>query len=319
MEETTILVAVLNKNETIRACVESLLNLKEAPAKIMIVDGYSTDGTYEILKEYQDKIELHQYPQNLSATFNWALDRIGTKYAALTDGDCVVSPDWLTELLKGFAEENIVAAAGYCSTPKGLSLFQKIIGLELENRFRRFPKYLSRAPTMNLCLKTDLAKKIKFDEKQMVDVEADFGFRLTKLGKIVYMPKAEIFHHHRNTLKNYFKQQKDYAKWGLRLLLKHGPRAAADSITTLSMSLQIPFFTLGLISLFLSFFNWLFIYPTIFFAILLFIIYIKNIIEIKPPLACAPILLIVFVLRTMSWLTGIAEGILFSFSEVTKK
>ena len=61
VKETTILVAVLNKVGTIRVCIESLLKLKESPAKIMVVDGYSRDGTYEILKEYEGRIDLYQY------------------------------------------------------------------------------------------------------------------------------------------------------------------------------------------------------------------------------------------------------------------
>ena len=110
-KEITVLVAVMNKEGTIRDCIESLLKLDNAPAKIMVIDGYSSDGTYEILKEYEGKIEISQFPANLSKTFNWALDKIETEYVTFTDGDCVVSPGWLTELLKGFEEENVVATA----------------------------------------------------------------------------------------------------------------------------------------------------------------------------------------------------------------
>ena len=59
---------------------------------------------------------------------------------------------------------------------------------------------------MNLCLETETARKVKFDEEQKVAVETDFGFRLTKLGKIKYCPKALVWHYHRASLKNYFRQ-----------------------------------------------------------------------------------------------------------------
>lgn len=308
-KDVTILVAVLNKKDTIRACLDSLLSLKELPAKIMIVDGYSKDGTYEILKEYGNKIDLRQFPENLSRTFNWALDNIDTEYTALTDGDCVVAPDWLEELLKGFEEKDTVATAGYCGTPEGLSLFQKIIGWELENRFKRLPKYIFRAPTMNLCLKTAVAKKVKFDEKQMVNVEMDFGFRLSKLGKMVYLPRAKVFHYHRSTLKGFFKQQKDYAKWGSRILKRHG-RRTADSITNLSMILQIPLLSLGLVFVLLSFLNQLFAFGVLFFFLMLFFIYLKNIAEINPPLRYYPAFLGIFILRTIAWLLGTVEGLI---------
>jgi len=314
-KDVTILVAVLNKADTIRACVESLLKLTTAPAKIMVVDGYSNDGTYEILKEYQDKIKLYQYPKNLSATFNWALDKIETKYTALTDGDCVVAVDWLEKLLKNFEEENVVATAGYCGTPQNLPLLPTMVGQELESRFKKFPKYISRAPTMNLCLKTEIAKKIKFDEKQLVGVEVDFGWRLSKLGKIVYTPEAKVFHYHRATLKNYFNQQKNQAKGGVRLLLKYGKRALADHITTLSMSLQIPLFLLSLAFLLFSLINQVFLFPFALSVFALFIIYLKIINEISPQRRLYLPFLGLFFFRTIAWVAGIAEGIFFLSSD----
>lgn len=310
IKEITILVAVLNKAETIKACIESLLKVYYPVKKILVVDGYSNDGTYEILKSFGDKISLAQYPKNLSKTFNWALDQIDTEFTALTDADCVVAPNWLDELIKGFEEKEIVATAGYCGTPKNLSLLQTVIGLELESRFKRFPRYITRAPTMNLCLITETARKIKFDEKQGVGVEVDFGYRLLKLGKILYNPKAEVFHYHRGTLKGYFNQQKNQARWGLRLVLKHGRRAMADPITTLSMTLQIPIFSLALFFLCLAFLNKLFLYPSAAFLLMLFAIYVKNIIEIKPSFSYYPVFLGLFALRTSAWIIGIIEGIL---------
>lgn len=318
-DNITILVAVLNKKDTIKSCVESLLKLDSAPNRIMIVDGSSTDGTYEILQEYKNKIDLFQFKTGLSARLNWALDQIQTEYVALTDADCVVSPDWLDELIKGFEEKNVIATAGYCGTPKGLSLLPTLIGLELENRFKRFPKYIDRAPTMNLCLKTDVAKKVRFDEKQGVGVETDFGYRLTKLGKMVYMPKAKVFHYHRSTLKNFFKQQKSQAKWALRLIFKHGHQALADQITTFSMTIQIPVFALGLFFLLIGIFNKLFLCPALILFLILLIIYLKNIIEIKPPLSYYPAFLGLFVFRTIAWILGIAEGLLFFIAKFFNK
>ncbi len=241
-KDVTILIAVLNKVETIRNCVESLLKIKYPVSKIMIVDGYSKDGTYEILTEYKDCIDLRQFPENLSRTFNWALNQIDTEYVALTDADCIVDQNWLNELMSGFEEKDVIAVAGFCGTVKSSFLLQTLIGLEMDSRFKRLPKYLHRAPTMNLCLKTNLAKKVRFDENQGVGVETDFGFRLTKYGKMIYVPQAKVWHNHRSSFKAYFRQQKNQAKWGVRLLLKHRTKAISDPITTLDMTAQIPIF-----------------------------------------------------------------------------
>lgn len=303
------MVAVLNKEETIKQCVDSLLAQKYPYEKIMILDGGSTDGTYEILQKYGNKIDLRQFPNTgLSYRLNWALDNIQTEYTALTDADCVVDPDWLNELLKGFEEKDVVATAGYCGTPPDSSGLQKTIGLELDSRFKRLPRYIFRAPTMNLCLKTKEARKTRFDEEQIVAVEVDFGFRLSKLGKILYTPKAKIWHYHRSSWKNYFNQQKEYAKWGIRLIFKHKKRAISDPITTFSMTIQIPLFFLALFFLLISPMNKLFLYPSLLSLTVLLAIYLKNILGINPPAKEYFPLFILFIVRTISWSIGALEG-----------
>lgn len=320
-KQVTILVATFNKIDTIKDCIESLLGLNCPFEKILVLDGGSKDGTYEILREYQqkypEKIDLRQMLIDHSDRMNWALNNIKTEYVALTDADCVVERDWLDKLLAGFDQEKgVIATAGYCATPKEATFLQKLIGLEIDHRFDNLPRFLYRAPTMNLCLKTDIAKQVKFDERQKVAIETDFGFRLTKHGKMLYCPKAIVWHHHRSSLKDFFKQQSAYAKWGLRLLFKHKTRAISDPITTFGMTIQIPLFAGGIFFLFLSIANKLFLYPSIILLLLLLAIYIKNIVAIKPPLKYYLPLFGLFLFRTIAWTYGIFLGIVSLFKMI---
>lgn len=312
----TVLVAVLNKADTIKACIESLLKLRyPAVRKIMVIDGFSKDGTYEILKQYEDKIALMQFSGNLSATFNLALDKINTELTALTDGDCIVEEDWLNELVKGFENAGVIAAAGFCGTPKNLSLLQTLIGLELESRFKKFPKYISRAPTMNLLMNTRIARKVRFDEKQRVGVETDFGYRLTKFGKMAYTPKARVLHYHRASLKNYFKQQKSQAMGGVRIVSRHKKQALSDHITTGSMTTQIPLFFLTAVLFIASVFNVIFLAPLAFTLLLLLLIYLKTIKQIAPPMKFYLPFIGLFLVRTLAWCVGASKGLLLLFTE----
>jgi len=143
----------------------------------------------------------------------------------------------------------------------------------------------------------------------MVGVEVDFGWRLSKLGKIVYQPKAKVLHYHRATLKNYFEQQKNQAKWGVRLLLKHGRRALGDHITTSSMTIQFPLFFLSLVFLFFSLFNRIFALIFLLSILILFGIYLKATIEINPPKKLYLLFLGLFFFRTLTWAVGVSEGI----------
>ncbi|MCK5320465.1 glycosyltransferase [Candidatus Parcubacteria bacterium] len=319
--QITIFVAVYNKKETVEKCINSILNLKYKNKKVFILDNMSDDGSYEILKKYGNKIYLERKDGGLSKIFNYALQKTSTEYFACTDADCVVEKNWLDELIKPFSiNNNILATAGYCGTPKDSTNFQKIIGLELENRFNHFGNYISRAPTMNLCLKTEVAKKILFNENYTYQAfETDFGYRLTRVGKMYYTPKAKVFHYHRPTLSDFFKQQKNQAKWGVQLLKKHKTKAISDPITTLSMTAQIPLFFLCLLSLFLSYFYNIFFYPAIILLGVLLLIYIKNILEIKPPLYLYPVFIPFFLYRTLAWVAGVISGSLIAVKFIFSK
>jgi len=316
MKSVTILVSVKNKRDFVEKCIRSLLDIDYPEKRLLIIDNMSTDDSFAILNKFEGEIQLYQVSGGLSKVFNWALDRIDTDYVAFTDADCVVDENWVKDLIAPFEEEpDIIATAGYCGTPKDLSNLQTMIGLELESRFKKFPKYISRAPTMNLCVKTEFAKKVRFDEQQGVGVETDFGYRLTALGKMRYTPNAKVYHYHRGSWKSYFKQQKDQVKWACRIFLKHGMLALGDHISTPSMIVQIPIFISGIGFLVLALLNRLFLIPGAISLLVLLGIYLKNAGELvsfgKQYLA----FLGLFSFRTLAWTVGVVEAVV-TFPEI---
>jgi len=307
--QVTVLLTVRNNFSTIRQCVESLLSQTYKNYDIFIVDAFSTDGTCEILKEISiktGKIRLFQLKGWPPHAYNWALGKIKSDYIALIDGDCIADKNWLKELVSGFRSKEILAVAGYCGTPPTASKLQKLIGNELESRFRTFPKFIPRAPTMNLCIRTDTARNLKFDQSLRVAYDADFGWRLTKVGKMLYNPKAKILHYHRSTLKNYFKQQYITAKFMPKLYFRHEGESHGDYISTGSMIAQ-PFlaylFVLGvLLSVLSSHLIWLSLFSTI----VLLSIYFSDMKRIgNYSMLYVPL----FALRTVAWAVGLLIGL----------
>jgi GT2 family glycosyltransferase len=311
----TVLVTVKNSKNTIRKCLASLFNLDYSNKKIYIIDAFSTDGTYEILKEFEKKIKLEQLGGNPPIAYNHALKKIDTEFVALTDGDCIVKKDWLKILISGFKSKDILAVGGFCKTPKNLNNLQKIIGIELEDRFRHFSEYVPRLPTMNLCIRTEIAKKLKFDERLDVAYDTDFGYRLTKIGRMRYTPKAIIYHYHRTSWRGFFKQQFTYGKFVPILYLKHKKRFYGDHISKSLMGLQLLAFVTGTICLFLSVLNQLFLLPAIILFLLLFSFYFSDILRMKVQITDINLFLTVFFIRTVGW----SLGLLFSIKNVMRQ
>jgi GT2 family glycosyltransferase len=309
----TVIVTVKNSRDTIENCVKSLLSLRYKNCKIYVTDAFSDDGTWEELEKIQEKypkkIRLERIKGNIGKTHNHMIENCNTEFIAMTDADCVVDKNWLKNLTSGFSSKEVIATAGYCSTPRDVNMLQKLIGIELEDRFKHFPKFICRAPTMNICLRSNIAKKIKFDERFGVAQETDWGYRLTKFGKMVYIPSAIIWHYHRPTLKNFFKQQYSYGKFMPLLYLKHMGKSAGDHISKPTMILQEFIFLFASLFLILSLFNSIFTKLSITSFILLFILFFFEAIRLGKSISGILSFFFLFFFRTIAWTIGLIVGI----------
>lgn len=306
----TILVTVRNSVHTIKKCIDSLLKLKYKNKKIYVTDAFSNDGTWEILKKYGKRIRLERVRGGIAEGHNYMIKRCNTKYVALTDADCVVDKYWLNHLVDAFKDESIVASGSIGKTPKVVNRLQRLTGLELDNRVRGFPKYISRLPTMSLCILTKYAKKVPFDEKLGVAQETDWGYRVTKFGKIAYVPDALVYHYHRSTLWKYFLQQYRYGKYmPIVYLRKHRNKIFGDEISKPSFPLQIVLLYTAFLTLLSGILLFTMVYLSVLFFVFLFVIYLFSAINITRNVSDILYLLILFVTRNVAWCLGIARGV----------
>jgi len=306
----TVLITVRNNAATIKQCIESVLRQSYKNYDAMVVDAYSDDGTYEILKSFDKKIKLYRVHGWAPKAYNFAIDRIKSEFVAFTDGDCVVDKSWLKELVSAFNSGNVLATAGYCGTSKNVTTLQRTIGMELENRFRNFPEFISRAPTMNLCVKTNILKKLKFDERFKVAFETDFGYRLNEIGKMRYNKNAKIYHYHRASWRDLFKQQKTYGEYTFLISMKYKRKMLGDHITNPYMLAQVPAFWLMIVSIFLSFFDKFFLNIIALLIFVIIFVFIIKIHKMKIKSKYIPMFLIFFSFRMIAWSLGLIRGVI---------
>jgi glycosyltransferase involved in cell wall biosynthesis len=307
----TVLITVKNSVNTIKQCIESILNQTYKNYDIIVVDAFSYDGTYENLKTFGKKIKLYQIKGWAPKAYNWVIKRINSEFVAFTDADCVVDKNWLKKLLSGFESKEILAVAGYCGTPKNAKGLQRIIGIELEDRFKHFPKFILRAPTMNLCVRTNILKKLRFDERFKVAFETDFGYRLNEFGKILYNKNAIVYHYHRATWKSFFKQQYTYAEYLPSLYFKkHIKKITGDFISKFSMALQIFFVYLTVLGLIFNLLNSSFIFFWEISIISILIIWFFDIFKLTRKINEIFWFIALFFIRLIGWSIGIFIGIL---------
>ena len=315
--KVTVVITVKNGARTIEACVSSVLE-NRIPKKVLVIDAFSDDGTYELLKKFEreGKIKLVRMKSNAPEAFNYGIKKTDTEIVALTDADCVVDEEWLEKLVKGI-NGKYVAAAGYCTSPKGLKGLARAFGYTFDERFDIDANEVQRAPTMNLAFRKDVAEKVLFDESLPIAFETDFCFRLLEHGKIRYVKDAVVYHYHRATWKGFFRQQKNYGKYAVLVYLRHLGKLGGDHVSRRRFFVQVLMLYLvaglGVLGLWWK--------PALMGALvgtgIIFTLWSYEVLRSRPE--NAGIFMVMMAVRLVAWCVGGVEGIIHSVKERFQK
>jgi cellulose synthase/poly-beta-1,6-N-acetylglucosamine synthase-like glycosyltransferase len=250
--KVSIIVAAYNSQETIEACLKSILSLNY-PAnffEVIVMDGGSKDATVKIAENFPIKVVSIRL--NAPAAYNYAMKIAAHSILGFIDADAKVEAEWLNKLAPHLGEPKVAGVSGSIETWNRENPWARSIGYELKNRYRRIGKYTGRIATMNLLMKKAVIEEAGgWDEKLPSQYDTDLGFRISAKGyKIAYEPSAVCYHFNRPTLRAYYRQQLQYGKNTLKLYFKHGHLARGDEITDVGMNIQ-PILLLAVIASFL--------------------------------------------------------------------
>jgi glycosyltransferase involved in cell wall biosynthesis len=123
MPPVSVAATVLNEVSDIDALVESLMRQTLAPAEVIIVDGGSTDGTWERLEAARlkyptlipirdDSCRLQHCPGPIARGRNVATAAARSDVIAFTDAGCTHHPDWLRNLTAPILAGNFQYSVG---------------------------------------------------------------------------------------------------------------------------------------------------------------------------------------------------------------
>lgn len=240
----SIVIAVRNENQYIEQCLKGIFaqDFKEN-FEVIIIDGMSTDGTYETLlklkNQYHFNLERNK-KINAAAGRNIGIKKAQGKYIAFIDGDAIPARDWLTQIHHVFSQqkENVVGVGGPDKLPTDSTKKARRIGYVMTSPLARggrfnpstqhslieHERYADHIPTCNLCLKKQVFQTIGvFDEKFIKGQDLELNYRITKAGfKLVYSPKIQVVHYRKNHLRSFVRQIYKWAKAKIAIIKKHG-------------------------------------------------------------------------------------------------
>lgn len=244
----SIIIPAYNSEKTIGRTIESLLK-QSYPKKdyeILVVDDDSTDNTREVVRKFKKVRLIEQKHSGPATARNFGAKNSKGDILLFTDSDCVLDKNWIKEMVKPFTKTEIVGVSGTYRTLNKDNLMARFIGYEIEKRHERMKKqkFIDFIGTFSAGYRKKIFLKLGgFDTRFRTSSGEDpeLSFRIEKTGlKMIFQPKAIVFHPHPNTLWKYLKQKYQRAVWrNLIYWGKHEEKIFNDSYTPKSMFLQL--------------------------------------------------------------------------------
>lgn len=163
--EVSVLLPVLNEENTIAEVIERVLALPMR-LEIIVIDDGSTDRTPEILMDYKDRVRILRNDQRggKGSAIRKALPFASGEVVIIQDADLEYVPEEIPKLVGPILsqESNIVFGTRFLNgMPKGMALPNKIVNVLLALTVRvLFSTRLSDEATCYKAVRTDLIRRM---------------------------------------------------------------------------------------------------------------------------------------------------------------
>jgi cellulose synthase/poly-beta-1,6-N-acetylglucosamine synthase-like glycosyltransferase len=240
----SIVIAVRNEHRFIKQCLEGVFSQDiNEDFEVFVVDGMSTDGSYEVLKELQKTYSFHLLKNekiNAAAGRNRGMEQAKGELIAFVDADAIPKKDWLSHIKLVFDahDETIAGVGGPDLLPKNSSEKEQCIGLVMTSPLARGGKLnpstqhslsekeksVGHIPTCNLCLRKQVLEEMNgFDEAFVKGQDLELNHRIKKAGyTLLYSPRVKVVHYRKDSFRSFARQIYKWAKAKVAIIKKHG-------------------------------------------------------------------------------------------------
>lgn len=214
----SLIATVLNEKDGLAGWLESILSQTLLPDEIIIVDGGSKDGTWEILVEKSQRnnlIKVWQQPGNISTGRNAAISKANGDIIVVTDAGCTYGADWFKKITEPIISgRTIFVTTGFGPWFKeNDNLLTRLIAsatIPVPTEFKQDWLPSSRS----VAFAKEVWQQVGgYPEWIPVCEDVIFDLKILKQGiKPEYIREPLVFWRPRTTLKTYFKQLFRYTR-----------------------------------------------------------------------------------------------------------
>jgi cellulose synthase/poly-beta-1,6-N-acetylglucosamine synthase-like glycosyltransferase len=212
----SVIVPVRDGESTIADCLNAILATDYPPERreILVVDNGSSDGTAPLIQARPVRY-LRERERGVSNARNRGIAESRGEILAFIDADCLAEPQWLTELVKPFANPEVGSVAGDLkhAPPSTAAERQAVRLLGNWQRFA-FTSNPAYPITANAAYRRDVIDRIGGFDPHMTraqDVELGLRFQERSGLRLAYAERATVRHRNRTTHLGFFRQQLGWA------------------------------------------------------------------------------------------------------------
>jgi GT2 family glycosyltransferase len=212
----SVVVCSYNGERTIGECLEGLRELEYQNFEVIVVDDGSTDGTAAIARRH-GLAPITTDHRGLSHARNVGIEAATGEIVAFIDDDARPDPHWLTYLAVSFLRTGHVGVGGPNIAPTGDGVVAECVANAPGGPVHVLlsDQEAEHIPGCNMAFrKADLEAIGGFDPQfHQAGDDVDICWRLREAGGTLgFSPAAVVWHHRRNSVYAYWKQQQGYTK-----------------------------------------------------------------------------------------------------------
>ena len=212
----SVVICSYNGARTIAASLRSLRELHYEQFETIVIDDGSTDGTADIARQFDVQV-ISTPNRGLSSARNEGLKASTGEVVVYLDDDAHPDPHWLTYLAAMFRHTDHAAIGGPNLPPLGDGLVAECVAAAPGGPIHVLytDTEAEHIPGCNMAIRKSALEAIGgFDPQfRVAGDDVDVCWRLQKRGwTLGFSPAAMVWHHRRNSIGAYWKQQRGYGR-----------------------------------------------------------------------------------------------------------
>jgi len=212
----SVVVCTYNGARTLRDCLEGLRRLAYPAYEVIVVDDGSTDATAAIAREYDCRL-IHTVNRGLANARNLGLAAATGEIIAYIDDDAYPDPHWLSYLAATFLSTSHAGIGGPNVAPEGDGPMAECVARAPGGPVHVLltDREAEHIPGCNMAFRKACLEAIGgFDPQfRAAGDDVDVCWQLQERGwTLGFQPAALVWHHRRNSVRTYWKQQVGYGR-----------------------------------------------------------------------------------------------------------